>query len=87
MQPIVAEGLLSDEVASGQPVQLKGGRQLYASADGQFVIQGYLFQFKDGEALNLTDDYQDRWTDIEARRRYEYDHTGRVYKVGFRYKF
>lgn len=39
------------------------------------------------EALNLTDDYQDRWTDIEARRRYEYDHTGRVYKVGFRYKF
>ena len=24
-------------------VQLKGGRQLYASADGQFLIQGYMF--------------------------------------------
>ncbi|TBU94503.1 DsbC family protein [Phytopseudomonas dryadis] len=36
-------------------VQLKGGRQLYASADGQFVMQGYLFQFKDGQALNLTE--------------------------------
>lgn len=31
------------------------------------------------EALNLTDDYQDRWVDIETRRRYEYDHTGRVF--------
>ena len=41
-------------------VQLKGGRQLYASADGQFIIQGYLFQFKDGEALNLTDQAQSR---------------------------
>ncbi|WP_070887538.1 thioredoxin fold domain-containing protein [Pseudomonas argentinensis] len=36
-------------------VQLKGGRQLYASADGQFVMQGYLFQFKDGQAINLTE--------------------------------
>ncbi|QDH68901.1 TonB-dependent receptor [Marilutibacter alkalisoli] len=39
------------------------------------------------EALNLTDDYQDRWTDIDTLRRYEYDHTGRTYKLGFRYKF
>ncbi len=39
------------------------------------------------EALNLTDDYQDRWNDLETRRRYEWDHTGRVYKVGFRYRF
>ncbi|VXC76597.1 protein disulfide isomerase II [Pseudomonas sp. 8Z] len=36
-------------------VQLKGGRQLYTSADGQFLIQGYLFQVKDGKALNLTE--------------------------------
>jgi len=36
-------------------VQLKGGRQLYASADGQFLMQGYLFQFKDGKAVNLTE--------------------------------
>jgi len=41
-------------------VQLKGGRQLYASADGQFVIQGYMFQFKDGQATNLTEQAQSR---------------------------
>lgn len=41
-------------------VQVKGGRQLYASADGQFVIQGYMFQFKDGQAINLTDEAQSR---------------------------
>lgn len=39
------------------------------------------------EALNLTDDYQDRWNDLDTLRRYEWDHTGRVYKVGFRYRF
>ncbi|MCJ8169760.1 DsbC family protein [Atopomonas sediminilitoris] len=36
-------------------VQLKGGRILYASADGQYVLQGYLFHFKDGQARNLTE--------------------------------
>ena len=41
-------------------VQLKGGRQLYASADGQFLIQGYMFQFKDGQATNLTEQAQNR---------------------------
>ncbi|WP_313085260.1 DsbC family protein [Pseudomonas sp.] len=41
-------------------VQLKGGRQLYASADGQFVIQGFMFQFKDGHAVNLTEQAQSR---------------------------
>lgn len=41
-------------------VQLKGGRQLYASADGQFLIQGYMFQFKDGQATNLTEQAQSR---------------------------
>lgn len=39
------------------------------------------------EALNLTDEYQDRWTDIDAKRRYEYDHTGRIFKVGLRYAY
>lgn len=41
-------------------VQLKGGRQLYASGDGQFLIQGYMFQFKDGQATNLTEQAQSR---------------------------
>ena len=34
---------------------LKGGRVLYASADGQFVMQGYLYQVKDGKPVNLTE--------------------------------
>lgn len=37
------------------------------------------------EALNLTDDYQDRFIDRSIRRRYEYDHTGRVFIVGARF--
>ena len=36
-------------------VHLKGGRLLYASADGQFLLQGNLYQFKDGSAVNLTE--------------------------------
>lgn len=36
-------------------VQLAGGRQLYTSADGQFLLQGYLFQLKDGAVVNLTE--------------------------------
>ncbi|KFE44931.1 thioredoxin fold domain-containing protein [Pseudomonas syringae] len=36
-------------------VKLKGGRVLYASGDGQFVMQGYLFQIQDGKPVNLTE--------------------------------
>lgn len=36
-------------------VKLKGGRVLYASADGQFVVQGYLFQVQNGKPVNLTE--------------------------------
>ncbi|RMT01292.1 Thiol:disulfide interchange protein DsbC [Pseudomonas coronafaciens pv. oryzae] len=36
-------------------VKLKGGRVLYASADGQFVMQGYLFQVQNGKPVNLTE--------------------------------
>lgn len=41
-------------------VQLKGGRQLYASADGQFLLQGYLYQVRDGQAVNLTEEAESR---------------------------
>ncbi|UVE16758.1 DsbC family protein [Pseudomonas sp. LS44] len=41
-------------------VHLKGGRQLYASADGQFLMQGYLYQYKDGQAINLTEQAESR---------------------------
>ena len=36
-------------------VELAGGRQLYTSADGQFLLQGYLFQVKNGQPVNLTE--------------------------------
>ncbi|MBP8185964.1 MAG: thioredoxin fold domain-containing protein [Pseudomonas sp.] len=36
-------------------VHLQGGRVLYSSADGQYMLQGFLYQFKDGQALNLTE--------------------------------
>ena len=36
-------------------VKLKGSRVLYASADGQYIVQGYMFQLKDGKPVNLTE--------------------------------
>lgn len=36
-------------------VHLKGGRVLYASTDGQFVVQGNIYQVKEGAATNLTE--------------------------------
>lgn len=36
-------------------VSLKGGRVLYASADGQFVMQGNLYQIQGGKPVNLTE--------------------------------
>jgi thiol:disulfide interchange protein DsbC len=36
-------------------VHLQGGRVLYSSADGQYMLQGFLYQFKDGRAVNLTE--------------------------------
>lgn len=41
-------------------VELAGGRQLYTSADGQFLLQGYLFQVKNGKPVNLTEAAQTR---------------------------
>jgi thiol:disulfide interchange protein DsbC len=36
-------------------VSLKGGRVLYASADGQFLLQGNLYQVTNNQAVNLTE--------------------------------
>lgn len=54
------ESIAESPVPGLYQVQLRGGRQLYASADGQFLIQGYLFQFKDGQAVNLTEQAQNQ---------------------------
>ncbi|MDE1166061.1 MAG: thioredoxin fold domain-containing protein [Pseudomonas sp.] len=49
------ESVSASPLNSLYEVKLKGGRVLYASADGQFVMQGYLFQMQDGKPVNLTE--------------------------------
>lgn len=39
------------------------------------------------EGTNLTDDYRDRYTDLNANRDYEYNHFGRTFLLGARVKF
>lgn len=56
IQPDLPIEAIAESPMSGlYQVQLAGGRMLYASANGEFVMQGYLFQVKDGKALNLTE--------------------------------
>jgi TonB-dependent receptor len=38
------------------------------------------------EGINLTDEYRDRYTDLDANRNYEYNHFGRTFQVGARFK-
>ena len=49
------ESVASSPLNGLYEVKLQGGRVLYASADGQFVMQGYLFQIADGKPVNLTE--------------------------------
>lgn len=39
------------------------------------------------DGINLTDEYRDRWVDINAMRDYEHNHFGRTFIVGIRYKY
>ncbi|WAG78077.1 thioredoxin fold domain-containing protein [Metapseudomonas furukawaii] len=41
-------------------VQLKGGRMLYTSADGQYLMQGYLYHVQNGKPVNLTEQAESR---------------------------
>ena len=52
---VPVESISASELNGLYQVKLKGGRVLYASPDGQFVMQGYLFQVKDGKPVNLTE--------------------------------
>lgn len=55
LQPDMPIEAIAESPMSGLfQVHLKGGRMLYASADGQFLLQGNLYQVKDGDAVNLT---------------------------------
>lgn len=49
------EKITASPMPSLYQVELKGGRLLYASADGEFLLQGSLFQIKNGQATNLTE--------------------------------
>ncbi|KQQ66450.1 protein-disulfide isomerase [Pseudomonas sp. Leaf127] len=49
------ESIAASPLGGLYEVKLKGGRVLYASADGQFVVQGYLFQIQNGKPVNLTE--------------------------------
>jgi len=52
---IPVDSIAASPVNGLYEVKLKGGRVLYASADGQFLVQGYLFQIQDGKPVNLTE--------------------------------
>ncbi|MCF7203346.1 thioredoxin fold domain-containing protein [Pseudomonas oligotrophica] len=54
------ESIAESPVAGLYQVQLAGGRQLYASADGQFLLHGYLYQVQNGQAVNLTEQAQSK---------------------------
>ena len=61
LQPdLPVEAIAESAMPDIYQVQLKGGRQLYASGDGQFLIQGYMFQVRDGQAVNLTEQAEKR---------------------------
>ncbi len=48
------ESIVESPMAGLYQVHLQGGRMLYSSANGQFLLQGNLYQVKDSEAVNLT---------------------------------
>ncbi|MFD2642920.1 bifunctional protein-disulfide isomerase/oxidoreductase DsbC [Pseudomonas japonica] len=52
---VPVESISSSPLNGLYEVKLQGGRVLYASADGQFLVQGYLFQMQDGKPVNLTE--------------------------------
>lgn len=49
------EGIIETPMQGLFQVNLEGGRVLYASEDGRFFIQGYLYEAKEGGTINLTD--------------------------------
>lgn len=56
IQPDLPIEAISESAMPGVfQVQLKGGRLIYASADGQFLLQGNLYQMQNGNVVNLTE--------------------------------
>ncbi|WP_437883619.1 bifunctional protein-disulfide isomerase/oxidoreductase DsbC [Pseudomonas sp. LRF_L74] len=57
---VPVESISSSPLNGLYEVQLQGGRVLYASADGKFVIQGYLYQVDGDKVTNLTEATESR---------------------------
>ena len=63
MQPdLPIENITNSPMPNLYQVQLKGGRLLYASADGEFLMQGNLFHIQNGQATNLTEQVEQKAT-------------------------
>jgi thiol:disulfide interchange protein DsbC len=60
-QDLPIESIAKSPLNGLYEVQLKGGRVLYASADGKYLMQGYLYQLNAGaEPVNLTEQAESR---------------------------
>lgn len=56
LQPdLKVESVSASPLKGLHQVQLEGGRVLYMSEDGQYLMQGYLYQMRDGQMVNLTE--------------------------------
>ena len=73
LQPgLPIEAVVESPLPGIYQVTVQGGRILYASADGQFVMQGSLYQVKQGQAVDLTAQAESLGIAKEIMRR----HTG-----------
>lgn len=56
LQPgLPIESVSESPLAGVYQVHLTNGQQLYASGDGKFLLQGNLFEVRDGKPVNLTE--------------------------------
>lgn len=67
--------------------QIFEGFKAYREVDAsiRYSLNDHIQLSADG--INLTDEYRDRWVDIDAQRNYEHNHFGRTFIVGVRYKY
>jgi TonB-dependent receptor len=67
--------------------QIFEGFKSYTEVDAsiRYNLNDHIQLSADG--INLTDEYRDRWVDIDAQRNYEHNHFGRTFLLGVRYKY
>ncbi len=69
---------------SGNDVEGKAEQMNVDFSASYDVNERLTFSF---EALNLTDQYDERWISTERQNNLNYEHTGREFVVGFRYNY